>query len=651
MHVGSGLGPRTGNTYALMHLDPEVAVGAQEGAASDQATESNNTDGSALSGVPVASTQALRGVAIPEAGERLGKGQGLSAWQQGAVSLTTETLIRVAKGLVDGPLYVSMPMGSGKTTGAVQAMVELVARFPEKRICYCARYTEAVDSVYESLVALVGEENVGRYYRENHGVSFKDAAEKTVLLITHASLSHHHDNLKERDLFIVDEAIYETSSAMLTFPDFATAKDLAERGDILRDEFRELFELIQKMDAELNNDKDKRFVLPQEKTDLVFARKILDAADKNILLLGMASYDLLFKVRVFCEALLRGQAYAFNNKKGTMSNKEFFAGGLSLPNNKKTVVLTATGGFVYNIAGGLRQDELVAKRFQRPDYTNLTLVKLSGPKPSGHYKGWGDTRKKDQVNSFIEHVIKAIPEKKIYVTVPKAVLDECLSGYFGPEDIRRDGKCLEFYREGKHIFVSHHDQKIGSNDFQSCTAVVYLWDNYKPRNVPFQVYYTLTGEPMTEAELAIANAKKTTGELQQMKNSLLAENLIQQLGRGCIRNIDDNGVAQKMTAYILVDHGFVEAKSFFSGAATEEFFVEDYASKRIHSRPGRIMEYLQKHKGRQKIPATEVNQELGFKISAYIKYLKNNWTYQNIGFEYVDGGKGRGNVGYFKAIG
>ena len=82
----------------------------------------------------------------------------LSDWQVHSAHITAGAIGSVASGYEAGPLYVPMPTGSGKTTGAIWGVVETAQEYPDQRICFMAKYTEAVEKIHAALVAQLGAE-------------------------------------------------------------------------------------------------------------------------------------------------------------------------------------------------------------------------------------------------------------------------------------------------------------------------------------------------------------------------------------------------------------------------------------------------------------------------------------------------------------
>ena len=69
----------------------------------------------------------------------------LSDWQVHSAHITAGAISSLACGLETGPIYVPMPTGSGKTTGAVWGIVDFAQQYPDQRLCFLTPYKEAVE--------------------------------------------------------------------------------------------------------------------------------------------------------------------------------------------------------------------------------------------------------------------------------------------------------------------------------------------------------------------------------------------------------------------------------------------------------------------------------------------------------------------------
>ena len=164
----------------------------------------------------------------------------LSDWQVHSANLVSVAISCKADGgpMDAGPRYLPFPTGSGKTYGAIWGISKAVKQNPDIRICFLSPYKTAIDHVYQKLVARLGEDKVGKYYSEA-GLDKAVALAKQVVVLTHQFVPYNKGRLDDRDLFVVDEAIYATAQVSLDLTDFAKALGWATSQNILPDAFRE----------------------------------------------------------------------------------------------------------------------------------------------------------------------------------------------------------------------------------------------------------------------------------------------------------------------------------------------------------------------------------------------------------------------------
>ena len=151
--------------------------------------------------------------------------QYLSDWQIHSAHLTAGAIDKLYIGFSGGPIFVPMPTGSGKTTGAIWGIIELLKKHRSARLCFWTPYVEAVEDIYQKVCKYLGPKIVGRY---NSSVleDKSSTLQKQVVILTHQFLSYNPaDLLADHDLFIVDEALYSTGEATLKLSDIAKARE------------------------------------------------------------------------------------------------------------------------------------------------------------------------------------------------------------------------------------------------------------------------------------------------------------------------------------------------------------------------------------------------------------------------------------------
>ena len=206
-----------------------------------------------------------------------------------------------------------MPTGSGKTTGAIWGMVKAAQEYPDQRLCFMAKYTEAVEEVHSALAAELGEDVVGHYHSEAFVNKDQELA-KRIIVVTHNFVEYNKGKLDDRDLFVVDEAIYATGEASLRLQDFTEARSWATNHNIMPEAFTKLTDLAMSLDQKLRAD-GKKYIAAPYVTDRPWAREIafdLKLSDHSQ---TISDNGRLVAVQRFCEALLEGLVFLSEGKK------------------------------------------------------------------------------------------------------------------------------------------------------------------------------------------------------------------------------------------------------------------------------------------------------------------------------------------------
>lgn len=574
----------------------------------------------------------------------------LSDWQVHSAHITASAITTMANGFQDGPLYVPMPTGSGKTTGAIWGIVDFVKQNPGQRLCFLTPYQNAVDNVYAELTKRLGDELVG-YYHSDAFVDKDTELRKPILVLTHAFLQFNQGSLNDIDLFVVDEAIYATGEASLKLKHFHEARDWATTNNIHPEAFIELSDFVNELDFQLR-ESDKKYVAPNLDRDLSWAATI-NKIKLHEHAQTISKMEVLVAVQRFCEALLEGLVFL---SKGNIDNTKFApvfsAAVLGIPRIEKTVILSATGGMVYDIAGPFEQDQGSRKHWTPPSYERLRLVQLADPDIQGNYNTWTGAAKKEQVKAYVDWLLVTIPEQTIYLTMPKKVLEGCLRSYFDQKQSGEIDYPITTTKYGRQLHISHHARSVGSNAFKDCEAVIYLWDNHLPQSVHVQRFHTLADEEITDEALVDANSGKLVGHYGRIRKAQFIDNMMQQIGRGRVRSIDDNASAATMTAYVLTEPDlFQRLTAQYQGCTTGQLNYEGKAVKEPTSRIARVLNYIRNRSPKEDIPIKEVEQALEFDLRRYRDQLEGDWDLKALGYEFKAGGKGRGKAGYFRWLG
>ena len=307
---------------------------------------------------------------------------------------------------------------------------------------------------------------------------------------------------------------------------------------------------------------------------------------------------------------------------------------------------------LYDIAGSFKQDSSSKNYWKPPSFEHLTLVQLPNPDIRGQYSSWGHPTSKSQAIGYVDWLLSEIPETQVYLTVPRQVLVQALSSYFGlPERGELELPAI-VEKYGKTIHLSHHSLSIGSNDFKDCDAVIYLWDNHLPQSVSVQRFHTLADEPVTDEQLEDANSNKLMGYYRRIREAQYLDNMMQQIGRGNVRNIDNEGKVGTMSAYVLTEQPdrFVSLTAQYRDCQVSQ--LDGYiAVSEAKGAVARIVQYLSRCEKGQDIPVAQVQEVLNITIRKHKSQLENDWDLSRLGYEYQSGSKGRGHSAVFKWTG
>ena len=352
----------------------------------------------------------------------------------------------------------------------------------------------------------------------------------------------------------------------------------------------------------------------------------------------------------FCETLLAGMVFVSKTTTHDDAyNPTFSAAVFGIPNIEKTVVLSATGGLLYSIAGPFKQDSGSRDYWSPPKYANMTLTQLIGPTLPSTYSHWNNDSTKQKIVEYLDWLLQQIPETNLYLIFPKSIVDKSLRGYFNQPE-RGD---LEYpyvtTKYGKQINVSHHAVSIGTNKFKDCDAVLYLWDNHLPSSIAIQRLHILSDEPVTDDSLEDANKSRLLGNYERIRDAQYLDNMMQHIGRGNVRNIDADQNVGQMTAYVLARKPdlFTRLATYYRGSQLSELQYTDQGTQAVLSRMGQILDYLLKHGKGREVPTTEIEGVLGFSIRRYADDLEENFELMCLGYEYRRGGRGRGKSAAF----
>jgi hypothetical protein len=135
-----------------------------------------------------------------------------------------------------------------------------------------------------------------------------------------------------------------------------------------------------------------------------------------------------------------------------------------------------------------------------------------------------------------------------------------------------------------------------------------------------------------------------------MIDAKYVDNIIQQIGRGNIRQITGNGKAGKMTAYLLVRPDDMSYLKILMSSAKVSSLQGNGVIKKPTGRLARLSDHLNYKKG-DDVGIADAVTATGIEAK-YIKEtaLNSEWVIEKIGYQFQEGARGRGKSASFKWI-
>ena len=397
---------------------------------------------------------------------------------------------------------------------------------------------------------------------------------------------------------------------------------------------------------------DLRFHAAPKTSDLSWAKSISDYDLTGKIGQTVAPRQDVAGVQVFCEALLLGLVFLDrgSTKDPDKFSPTFNAAILGLPKLANTIILSATGRLTYDIAGTVQQSSWSKKLDVPASHEDVTLIELPDPGIKEQYKAWTTQTIRTKVTDYLEGLLKEVKEPEAYVSMPLAVYDKCLRAHFGlgtgeltfPQTVTKHGKTLH---------LSHHQLSIGTNAYKDCPAVIYLWPNHLPKKVILKERTALEGKRLTDECLILPNSKKQLGPFAKMRDAKYIDNIVQQIGRGNIRQITGNGKAGKMTAYVLSRPDDFSYLSTLMPTAKTKALASGGLVQKPTGRLAKVMEHLKRQRGNN-VKMDDMVNTTGVQSKDIKKAVSDNeWEIERIGYRFQPGERGRGKAGSFTWVG
>ena len=146
-----------------------------------------------------------------------------------------------------------------------------------------------------------------------------------------------------------------------------------------------------------------------------------------------------------------------------------------------------------------------------------------------------------------------------------------------------------------------------------------------------------------------ANGGSLVGNYKRIREAQYLDNMMQQIGRGNVRAIDEDAVAGEMTAYVHTTNNdrFVRLAAQYPECTTDKLEYHGITVSGPTGRLARIVEYLKNHGNKNDVNAKDVEEALGFALRGYSEQLEDNWDLGVLNYSYQKGGRGRGKAARF----
>jgi len=472
---------------------------------------------------------------------------------------------------------VSMPTGSGKTTGLIHYLGMLPADVKALVVVF---FIESADEIESKLNKITHNKAIAVHSGDN-GKKISNITEQQVLIVTHSHYLNFMDgdHLKERDLIIIDEAIDLLKEDKIDNDSIRRLKTVldsviyrypnAQREYENIDLILHLSSRIQDQIDNINNKYRALFELPDDLTDLsklplLWKREHL--IDKSY---GFENikFDELRQIikKENCRQILTGksglqheeteQKLQLNSYLTSIENilKDWFyyyganLGHSSLNNvsiklpEKSVVILdaTATTNYIYKLFSDV---VLYPDTANARNYSNVDLYLAQGLKVS---KSSLMDNPQESAETLIENLKKNIARDSNVFIVTHKDLESHLKGYELP--FKYD--------------VNHFGNLTGKNEWQEYDTVVIYGIMYKPETfsinrqavtTKYELLDDKTGKITTYIDIDDKKVRKL------ITNTDLASEVIQAINRvRCRKVIDDEGNCDPTNIYLALPNGDV----------------------------------------------------------------------------------------------
>ncbi len=455
-------------------------------------------------------------------------------------------------------LVVSMPTGSGKTTG----LAHYLGMLPEDtKAVIIVFFTDSADELENT----INQSNPGKAIaiHSKNGTKLTDISEHQVLIVTHAHYLNHmyKDHLEQRDLVVIDEAIDLLQEYRITNPGLRRLRTVFESvinpGYDVKDSIDKVIGMletskqIQEQINNINNDYKEAFKGSDDDSPPSLSRRehllksmgiaegicfddlreIIRKKDCSQILttrsnsFGEASLkQVLLEDITSIENILKGWFYYYGSNLDTSSLN---TASIKLP-NKSVVVLdaTATTNYLYKMFSDVT---LYPSEEKARSYSNVDLYLAKGFSTG---KSSLMTNPQTSAGSLLENLRLTIPNTSKVLIVTHKGLGGSLASYEMPFDYE----------------VNHFGNLTGKNDWQDFDTVVIYGLMHKPEEFHINRQATSGKDDFINIDDNYARKKLISTDL--------ASEVIQAINRvRCRKVIDEEGNCKKTNIYLTLPPG------------------------------------------------------------------------------------------------
>ena len=556
-----------------------------------------------------------------------------------------QTQLKVAKMLTcickdqssKGTFFFRSDTGTGKTTGFISAVTELVAQ--GYYFAIAVPTTQDAQEVYQRLSESLGDQV--EVWTSDHSkgvygpkVNKSNLRKAPVFVGCHAFLMGLADNpmrfIGDKDLLIIDEIPTNLLINSLTYADFARAREKAselglksQRTFIVADDW--VRERQKRAEAEVNQAAFHKITDTVE-DEIKQARYDLDglhSSDKAVLVPVLDYIDALADDRGFERVQRTGLGHIVHHVYFENVAKHF----------TKSVVFSATvhlDGFQYSP----NKERLNAFEGSFVKYPHLDIQEVPYPNISKAARDL--TQKPRELEIAVAHIqdiiCKTDEGSNVLVVVPKALRE------WVEREIHQN-----FNHHNSEINVTNWGRDVGSNEYRYCSEVI-LWSNHhKPKHTTYSELCLYTEENVTDTNLKEVSRGKFSGRAMSLEEDQLYAAIKQMGSRGTTRFVDDEGDAWPMRLWI----SWAELKPellqhiFPSSAFTRTIVTDDrFLSKPSRSIVPRVIDILTAAEA-DEITMEQVANTIPNIRKNSQKIIQARQALNTYGWDFVQGKRGR----------